>query len=187
MALSTPKSKKCKACGFLFTPFLSTQRTCGVSCAVIDVQEQHTAHQERQARKDLKVGREKLKTKSDHLNDAQKACNAFIRERDKNEPCISCGTMKQDIQYCAGHYKTRGGHPELRFHPMNIHKQCNHRCNLHLSGNVPEYRLKLIKKIGLKNVEWLEGPHEAQNPTIEDIKDIRQWYKDQLKALKSEI
>ena len=118
------------------------------------------------------------------MREAQTACNAYIRERDKNEPCISCGTTKPDIQYCAGHYKTRGGHHEIRFHPFNINLQCNKHCNLHLSGNITQYRPRLIDKIGLSNVEWLEGPHKAQHLTIDDIKEIKMYYRDQLKYLK---
>ena len=55
---------------------------------------------------------------------------------------------------------------------------------MRLSGNIPEYRPKLIEKIGLSNVEWLEGHHEAQNYTISDANEIRDYYKEQLKILK---
>jgi len=70
---------------------------------------------------------------------------------------------------------------------MNIHKQCNKNCNLSLSGNIPRYRPNLIKKIGLQNVEWLEGPHEIQKLTISDAKEIKAYYKEQLKILKGEL
>jgi len=176
-----PKKKTCRTCKKKFSPFSSLSVVCSTLCAI----KYASVIKKKKDRKMLKVARERLKTKSDHLKDAQTACNAFIRERDKNEPCISCGTRKLDIQYCAGHYKTRGGHPELRFHPFNISKQCNKNCNLHQSGNILAYRPNLINKIGLKNVEWLEGKHQAQNLTIEDIKEIRSYYKEQLKILKS--
>ena len=132
----------------------------------------------------LKEGRERLKTLSDHLNEAQTACNAYIRYRD-GKKCISCGTEKPEIQYCAGHFKTRGAHSALRFHPFNIHSQCNKNCNLMKSGNIAEYRPRLIEKIGLDNVEWLEGPHEIQKFTISDAKEIKAYYKEQLKILRS--
>lgn len=174
------KAKPCRVCKHIFQPFSSLSVVCSPRCAIdlVEIKKQ------KKQRKELKEGREKLKSKSDHLKDAQTACNAYIRERDKDEPCISCGTTKPDIQYCAGHYKTRGGHPELRFHPMNIHKQCNNYCNNKLSGNIPEYRPKLIEKIGLENVEWLEGGQQSQNLTIDDIKEIKLYYREQLKLLK---
>ena len=75
-----------------------------------------------------------------------------------------------------------GGNPELRFEELNCHKQCA-PCNNHLSGNVGEYRINLINKIGLEQVEWLEGPHELQKLTCEDLKAIELKYKKKLKAL----
>ena len=176
------KPKKCRICKEKFQPFNSLMVVCSPKCAIEDAREK----KKKADKKFVRDGRERLKTKSDHLREAQTATNAYVRERDKNEPCISCGTTKETIQYCAGHYKTRGGHPELRFHPMNIHKQCNQYCNLQLSGNIPKYRPNLIDKIGLSNVEWLEGQHESQNLTIGDIKEIKQYYKEQLKRLKDE-
>ena len=127
----------------------------------------------------------KANDRSHQIKLTQQACNAYIRERDKKEPCISCGTTKQDIQYCAGHFKTRGSTPSLRFHPGNIHKQCNRYCNMALSGNVAAYRERLIEKIGLDYVLWLEGPQEAQNYDIEDLKLMKNWFKEQTRLLQS--
>lgn len=174
------KSKKCRICKTEYTPFLSTQKVCGTQCAYLLVKKD----KEKKARKDLKEGRERLKTKSDHLNECQKAFNAYIRERDKNEPCISCGTEKPDIQYCAGHYLTRGGHPELRFSELNVHKQCNKNCNLQLSGNISGYRPRLLEKIGQSKLDWVEGPQQAQNWTVEDIKEMKKYFKERLKEIK---
>jgi hypothetical protein len=33
-------------------------------------------------------------------------------------------------------------------------------------------------------VEWLEGPHEPKKYTIEDLKSIKETYRQKLKALK---
>jgi len=180
MLKAKPKLKSCRVCKTKFTPYSSTAVACSLDCAKTVAKEVEA----KKARKRLKVGREKLKTLSDHLNEAQTACNSYVRYRDRSLPCISCGTNKPNIQYCAGHYKTRGAHSALRFHPFNINKQCNKNCNLQLSGNISNYRPKLIEKIGISQVEWLEGPHEAQNYTISDAKEIRAYYKEQLKTLK---
>ena len=112
---------------------------------------------------------------------AQAAFNAYIRKRDEKLPCISCGRHHQG-QYHAGHYKTRGAHPELAFHPFNCHKQCS-ACNNHLSGNISNYRPNLIDKIGLENVEWLESQHKPQLYTAEDLSEIADYYKEKLKEL----
>lgn len=83
---------------------------------------------------------------------ATEVFNAYIRKRDENEPCISCGSWSQRQ---AGHFYSGGHYPELRFNENNVNGQCL-RCNLHLSGNLIEYRKNLIKKIGIEEVEKLD-------------------------------
>lgn len=113
--------------------------------------------------------------------EAQKAFNAFIRQRDSEYSCISCG-RSSGAKINAGHYKSVGSTPELRFEELNCHLQCEH-CNSFLSGNIENYRINLIKKIGLDKVEWLEGPHEPKKYTCEDLKEIELKYKQKLKEL----
>lgn len=138
---------------------------------------------ERQQREETRKAKERVKTKREHLDEAQTAFNAYIRERDRDDPCISCGRHHQG-QYHAGHYRSRGACPELRFSELNCHKQCA-PCNNHKSGNVVEYRINLVRKIGQENVEWLEGKHEPCKYTIEDAKRIKAEYRQKLRDLKS--
>jgi hypothetical protein len=112
---------------------------------------------------------------------AQIAFNAFIRMRDDHLPCISCG-RHHNGQYHAGHYRSRGAHPELRFEELNCHKQCA-PCNLHLSGNISNYRPALIEKIGQDKIDWLEGKHEPKKYTCEQLKEIEMYYKKAKKSL----
>lgn len=137
---------------------------------------------QREEKKADRAKREKLKPRADWLKEAQAAFNAWIRLRDDALPCISCGRHHQG-QWHAGHYLSTGARPELRFEPDNVHKQCQ-PCNTHLHGNLVLYRLALIEKIGLDRVEWLEGPHEPQKWTIEDLKTIKADYGAKTKALK---
>ena len=118
--------------------------------------------------------RESLKSKAAHAKDAQQAFNAFIRERDADQPCISCGRWHTG-QYHAGHYLSVGARPELRFTESNVHKQCA-PCNTHLSGNAVLFRRGLVAKLGLELVEWLEGPHEPRRDTIDSLKAIKAHY-----------
>ena len=46
-----------------------------------------------------------------------------------------------------------------------------------------EYRKRLIDKIGIEKVEWLEGPHPIVKLTIEDIKEIKTKYTELVKQL----
>lgn len=176
------KLKKCKVCKKKFQPFSSLAKTCRIACAI-----QHAKEDNRkQDRKEHREAKQRIKSRADHLKDAQTACNAYIRERDREEGCISCETISPNIQYCAGHYKTKGARPDLRFHPFNINKQCNSNCNLHLSGAIDKYRPALIKKIGIENVEWLESERPFQKLEIEDIIEIKIYYREQLKLLKNQ-
>ena len=171
------KPKKCKACGEQFYPFQTTQKVCSMECAVKLINEKNRKEYDKETRR-LK---EKTKTRSQWMKEAQAAFNAYVRKRDEREVCISCGRNHQG-KWDAGHYRTTKAAPELRFHPLNNHKQCQ-PCNRHLSGNITEYRLALLSKIGEDLVEWLEGPHQAQKWTVLDLKEIKAYYKEQTKLL----
>ena len=116
------------------------------------------------------------------LKKAQAAFNSYIRARDALRPCISCGRHHEG-QYHAGHYRTVGANPELRFEEHNCHKQCS-SCNNYLSGNLINYRINLLKKVGANVVDWLEGPHAPKKYTIDDLKQIRKTYDEKTKSLR---
>jgi hypothetical protein len=115
---------------------------------------------------DTRERKQKLKTKSDYLKEAQAAFNAYVRARDKDDACISCGNYVLDDQigggWDAGHYRSTGSAPHLRFNLHNCHKQCV-KCNRFLSGNVAEYRKGLINKIGIEKVDALEAMNAVEN------------------------
>jgi len=172
------KFKACKQCGAEFSPFNSMQKCCDVKCAI-----EYSARQ--RVNKEIKADKDRIKTKAQWIKEAQAKFNEFIRLRDYDKPCISCGRHHKG-QYHAGHYISVGAAPELRFDEDNCHKQCS-ACNNYLSGNLVKYRVNLIQKIGLERVEALEGPHEAKKYTIEKIKEIKKHYSDKVKELKKTI
>lgn len=174
------KQRKCKVCRGLFWPFQPLQAVCSVKCAARAGRKaaELKAKQERRERRGRK---EALRTVSDWTKLAQAEFNKFIRLRDKNRPCISCDRYT-DAKRNAGHYLSTGSHPELRFHEWNVHAQCEH-CNSYKSGNAVAYRSRLIRRIGLTAVEWLEGPHEPKRYRIEELKSIRDTYRARGKAM----
>jgi hypothetical protein len=119
----------------------------------------------------------KKKTKAELIKKTQKVFNEFIRLRDKDLPCISCG--KHRPMYHAGHYRSTGSHPELRFNEDNCHKQCPH-CNLFKSGNLIDYRINLIKKIGEPRVEVLENYTPPKKYTISELEWLISFYKERI-------
>ena len=181
------KPKKCRvdACRASFIPSRMGQAVCSPACALIDGPRHAPKARKALAdieRKDIKVRKEKLKSRADHLKDTQQAFNAWIRARDAVLPCVSCGRHHEG-QYHAGHYRTVGANPELRFEPLNAWKQCA-PCNNHLSGNLINYRISLLQRIGEEKVAWLEGPHEANKYTVEELKAMTAEYRAKTRELK---
>lgn len=179
--------KKCKVCKKHFEPFNSLAKACSVKCAIKLAESDRAKKEAKQKSDEIKRVKSKLKALSANdrpkaLREAQKAVNAYIRLRDKDKPCISCGRNHQG-QYHAGHYRSVGSCPELRFNELNIHKQCM-PCNSHLSGNLIEYRKRLIEKIGLDKVEWLENYQQDKKLTIDEIRAIESEFKEKVKKLK---
>jgi hypothetical protein len=190
-----PRKRKCKVCSADYMAQRQMQNVCSGLCALKLVERQKTkaaAEKTKRERRESREAKQRLKTKGDHLREAQAAFNAYIRERDKGLPCISCGSLPNNgdlltgSRIDAGHYRSTGSCPELRFEPLNCHAQCV-KCNRNLSGNAVEYRIRLIERIGAASVDWLEGPHEAKRYTIEDLKDIKAKYRAMTRELKRAI
>ncbi|MNF83417.1 Bacteriophage Lambda NinG protein [compost metagenome] len=190
IAVKEAKVKTCKnpACGVSFKPSFSTeQKVCSWACGLAiapDNREKARKAIAEVGRKEIRAAKERIKPRSQYVREAQQAFNEWIRLRDAVLPCVSCGRHHEG-QYHAGHYRTVGANPELRFEPLNVAKQCA-PCNNHKSGDIVNYRIELVKRIGAERVEWLEGPHKPQRYTIEDLKKIKADYRALTKELKRE-
>lgn len=139
---------------------------------------------EKADRQRLAEKKQQVKPLSYFMKQAQQAFNEFIRYRDRHLPCISCGRHHEG-QYHAGHFRTTGANPELRFNEDNCHKQCA-PCNNHLSGNLIAYRPALMDKIGQVRFDALMGQHELPKWKRKDYIRIRDEYRTKLKAMKQE-
>ena len=193
-----PRRRKCKSCKEWFNPVRPEQIVCTIECArrhgeaatakkrakaMARVQSEQK-RRERDLKRRHKARKERLKSKGDWAKEAQREFNRFIRLRDTHLPCISCGRHHEG-QYHAGHYRTVGAHPELRFEELNCHKQCS-ACNNHKSGNIVEYRIRLLSRIGEDRLQWLEGPHDPKKYTIEQLREIKEFYKTKANQLAGE-
>lgn len=197
LAAKQPKAKTCKspACRASFVPQRLGQAVCSPACglAIKDVNQTKARKSLAQVeRREIKVRKEKLKSRADHLREAQAAVNEYVRLRDAHLPCISCDSTPNDndlmtgSRWDAGHYRSVGACPELRFEPLNIHRQCV-KCNRNLSGNAVEYRIRLVQRIGAEKVAWLEGLHPACKYTVEEIKAIKAEYRAKTRELKRAV
>jgi len=172
------RRKTCKQCGEKFQPppDLPRASVCSIQCGVSYGTAQRLKAEHRKRKQALRDN-----DRSFHTKEAQKAFNRFIRERDFAKPCISCGRHHQG-QYHAGHYRTTAAQPALRFNELNCHKQCA-PCNNHKSGNITEYRIELIRRLGIDLVEWLERDHPPLKLTIPELKAIRKYYQEAVKRI----
>jgi hypothetical protein len=97
--------------------------------------------------------KKKLKKIPALKKEAQLLCNLYIRERDKDKPCISCGQFKPYLQ--AGHYWAVGIADALRFDEDNIHGECP-RCNAFDPCHLIGYTENLKERIGTERYEELK-------------------------------
>jgi hypothetical protein len=170
---TAPKCRVCRSPVTSWSVHAAVNRFCNVDCAtkwsLVEVEEKR-----RQKAKRVKSAKtpEKL---------AQDAVNAFIRERDKHKPCIVHGyeCPYASTGWHAGHFKSVGSHPELRYNTWNIHKQCAsgnkgaHKWSRYERSNDAMYEENLRKRIGDARVDWLKASHPPKQYRDEDLKRIK--------------
>lgn len=182
--LTAVKSRECKACGSIFSPWSSTQTVCSRVCAAKLVKAEKAA----EAKQD-RAKRESLKTIPHLIKEAQVEFNAYIRERDKHQSCISCGTSlpKEAVGggFDCGHYRSTGSAAHLRYDERNAHGQCK-QCNRWGAGRAVDYRIGLVARIGLEAVEALESDNEVIRWDRDTLRQIKTIYRAKTRALKKE-
>lgn len=172
----------------------STAIACSYPCAKAWVDARNIKLKAQKEKLEAKVERqltkqrkEALKTRSDYVKELQTVFNAYIRKRDRNQPCICCGKPLGESAvgggYDAGHYFSVGSHPNLRFVEDNVHAQRKY-CNNWRAGNAGGYRRGLIQRIGIERVEALESDNEPRKYTIEQLKELKKIYQNKIKELK---
>ena len=183
--------RKCKVCGTVFEKQRPLQFVCSPLCGVAYAQAQkHKAaikaerEAKRKERAKKQAMRRKLETIPELTKKAQQAFNRYIRLRDRGLPCISCGKPLggEPNSYDAGHYRSVGSAPHLRFDEQNVHGQCKY-CNCHLSGNVVAYRQGLIGRIGLKMVERIESDQVARHYDRQALRELTIEYRRKAREL----
>ncbi|NWC07218.1 recombination protein NinG [Pseudomonas sp. G1002] len=192
MIAKQPKPKKCKnpACGISFPPQRLGQAVCSPKCglAIKDVNQAKARKSLAQVeRREIKVRKEKLKSRGEHMREAQQAFNEYVRTRDQaaGHLCISSGKPLDwsGNAVDAGHYRSVGSAPHLRFDERNCHAQSK-QDNRFLSGNAVDYRIGLIARIGQEAVDALEADQSVRKYTVDEIKGIKTYYRAKTRELK---
>ncbi len=181
------KNKSCKACGSIFPQYKSTEVVCSIKCAVdyqkLPKQQEKIAKQaKKREAKEFNAFKENHKQKhkslTEYESEAKKEFQRWIRERDADQPCISCGNYNTD-DWAGGHYHPAGIYSGVIFNELNCHKQCNSHCNKFLGGNLIEYRKHLSVKIGEDNLvklEQLANDTRKYKWTREQLIEIKERY-----------
>jgi hypothetical protein len=160
------------------------QRVCSPICAARLVKSDKKAE-----RVQTKSRKEAIKTIPQLIKEAQVEFNAFIRHRDRDQPCICCGQpLGADAVgggYDCGHYRSTGSASHLRFDERNAHAQRKH-CNRYGAGRAVDYRIGLIARIGLAAVEALESDNEVIRWDRDTLRQIKVIYRAKLRQLLKE-
>lgn len=184
------KSKKCRICATPFDTAFSTRVVCSVACSLRLVERNKAKRdklEQANKRKRIREAKERIKTRSQWMKEAQAIVNKYVRLRDSRHGCISCGKSEDwSGQWHASHFRSIGAAPHLRFNLWNIHKACS-ICNNHLSGNIMFYRPALIEKIGIEKVEWLESCHDRAGFTVEYLSRIKAVFRKKTKRLEARL
>jgi hypothetical protein len=169
--------KKCRNCQERFTPIRSTlEKFCQKDECIRAMVCETKAKLWKQNKKKMK---EDIMTVQDYMKIAQQTFNKYIRLRDQGKNCISCG--KKPKKENAGHFYSAGTHTALRFDERNVHLQCEH-CNTFLSGNLLNYREKLLIKLGFEEFERLSvDAMKTRKYTREELKEVIKVYKQKIK------
>lgn len=189
-----PKPRKCASCKTAFTPARSMQRVCSPACASAwakKVAAQKAARAEREERKDIAARKKSLKTRREWLAECQAVVNRVARLRDllAGYGCISCGSIPR-ARYGgamdAGHFRSVGSAPHLRFYLPNIRAQCK-KCNRDLAGSHSEYRKGMIERDGIERVEHIESMQGAAKWSIEYLKRLKRVMQKKARQLERRI
>ena len=178
------KPKTCK-CGKEYAQYTTLQNCC-IDCLAGKVAKNRIRADKsalQLQKRELRAAKQAIRPLKYYADMAQVAFNAFIRARD-GKICISCGTQNPNIQYCAGHFRTRKAASQLRYNEDNVHVQCNNFCNSKNSGNIAAYRPALIAKIGQERHDALINNCEVKRWTKDELLGIAKVYKEKLRELK---
>jgi hypothetical protein len=167
----TAKPKTCSQCPREFYPRSSLHDVCSQRCAMKKINAVKAKE-----RAETKARRRALETPKKLLPKAQKVVNRWCRLRDllAGRNCISCGAPYRAAfggAFDAGHFRSVGSAPHLRFYTPQIRLQCV-RCNRDLGGNTVEYRKRLVRIKGAEFVERIEGMYWIQKWTVDYLRRL---------------
>lgn len=178
MSLAPAPIRACKQCGKEFAPRTSMHTLCSPRCLRLRMKTDA-----KQELADFRARKEAAKPRGKWLDECRKIVQKIARIRDRHDGCISCH-MGPDYrgQWHGSHFRPAGNNSAVELHLWNIHKACA-QCNLHKGGNIAAYRPRLVAKIGLDRVEWLEAQTQITRRDIAYLKRFKAVMGERLRRL----
>ena len=115
----------------------------------------------------------------------------WFKDRGLEPECISCG--KTNMDFCCGHFKSRGAQGNLRYDVNNTFLQCNRYCNMALSGNIEGnkntrgYKVGLVERFGEEEakriIDYCEKNTQIKKWTGSELQELRINFNKQIKKL----
>lgn len=174
----------CKNCGNRVREYIvvNNMAFCTFESAVKWANENRLIGEKKNQQSQRKKDKNRLKelmSRSKWFNKLERLVNQYVKYvKENGKPCCTCGAINNKID--AGHFRSVGSCPELRFELTNIHNQCSVNCNQFGSGKRAEYNEYIINRYGLEHFNWLVGPHpnlKEQFPTWQDIENEIKRYR----------
>jgi hypothetical protein len=119
----------------------------------------------------------------------------WFEKADIKPYCISC--LKENMDWCCGHFKTRGAHGEIKYDERNTFLQCNRYCNCGLNGNIEGnkntigYKKGLIHRFGETEgqsiIDYCERHHPVAHWCCEELEQKRKGYNAAIRYLEKEL
>ena len=171
---------RCKACKVDFTSHLPMARACSIDCAVALAAADREKKRKASAttdRRETRAKLDKLKSRSAWMRECQVVVNKVVRLRDMlaGRGCITCGArpaQKVGGTMDAGHFRSVGSAPHLRFFTPQIALQCV-TCNRYQGGRALDFRRALVERRGAAWVEALEGMQGCGKWSIEYLQRLK--------------
>lgn len=195
-------AKKCKECRKPFDPYNSLQVACSPACALA-VGRKVAAKKAEKAAKQARSERREFNRRD--LTWQHKQCQRvfnrmrvleelqWFRQRGMEPECISCGKTRMD--WCCGHFKTRGAQSNLRYDRTNTFLQCNKACNESLSGNIEGtktsrgYKQGLVERFGEAEAQRIIDYCESNTSPVkwgwQELEALRKEWSQRIRELES--
>lgn len=141
-------------------------------------------------RRDLKWQEDRTQAAFNQMRVLQE--KIWFAERGIEPYCISC--QKTNMDWCCGHYTSRGASKRLQFDELNTYLQCNKACNESLSANKEGTRTSIGYTEGLKArfgeskgqkiIDYCTSNYKPIKRTAEEYESMRKRFNAEIRRLK---